>query len=199
MNLKGANQMSKLELKSAFLVGIDSTKLMKDFLTKEMKIEVVKEWSYVGRKVIDVPKKDYERVLLEGQKYAISENISSVHWINQYNEAIECGYLQLAYAILRRKRKGDILWCLDKFLSDDVREYVTKMRESLEVDIKQSYCGADRALTLMLQGLDYPKQLAKMKEFIIREGTGPFARIIPMTLTGEVEKKESFSFIKLKK
>lgn len=190
--------MSKLELKPAFLVGIDSTKLMKNFLKEEMKIEIVRDWPSVGRNVLDVPKEDYERVLLEGQKYALSKNIF-VHWINQYGEAVECGYLELAYAILRRRRKGTKLWCVDKFLPEDVMKYLTKMREFLGVDVKQSYNGIDRALCFMPQGLDYQKQLEAMKEFIIKEGTGPFARIIPMTFTGEVQKKESFSFIKVKK
>jgi len=71
--------MSKLELKSAFIIGSsESAKLMKNFLTTEMKIEIIKEWSYCGRDVIDVPKNDYQRVLLEGQQYVLDRKLSYV-------------------------------------------------------------------------------------------------------------------------
>lgn len=191
--------MSKLELKPAFLVGIDDTRLMKDFLEKELKIEVVQERKYAVRNVLDVPKEDYKKALLEGQKYAALQNLSYVYWINQYNEAVRCGYLQLAYAILRRQRKGNPLWCIDKYLPEDIMEYLQKMREALGVDVEHSYHEADRALCFTPQSLDYKEQLKLMKEFIVREGTGPFSRIIPLTFTGEKQEKESFFLIKVKK
>lgn len=38
-----------------------------------------------------------------------------------------------------------------------------------------------------------------MKEFIVKEGTGPFSRIIPLTFTGKKQEKESFFLMKVKK
>lgn len=58
--------MSKLELKSAFIIGKESTTLMKNFLTKQLEIRILREWQCCERDVIDVPAKEYERVLLEG-------------------------------------------------------------------------------------------------------------------------------------
>lgn len=191
--------MSKLELKSAFIIGGDSTRLMKKFLTKDLQIEITREWKCADRNVIDVPRKDYERVLLEGQKYAVEENLSYVYWINQYNEAIRCGYLQLAYGILRRQRKGNPLWCLDKYLPEDIMEYLRKMRDALGTDVEHSYHDVDRALCFTIQSLDYQEQLKLMRDFIVKEGAGPFSRIIPLTYTGEKQEKESFFLMKMKR
>ncbi|MCI8544861.1 MAG: hypothetical protein HFH09_01360 [Bacilli bacterium] len=191
--------MSKLELKSAFIIGKESTTLMKNFLTKQLEIRILREWQCCERDVIDVPAKEYERVLLEGQKYVVEQNLQAVCWINQYGEAIECGYLELAYAILRRQRKGNALWCLDKYLPDDVKEYLRKMSVALGVDVGHFYNETDRALCLAPQSLDYQEQLKLMKEFIVKEGTGPFSRIIPLTFTGKKQEKESFFLMKVKK
>lgn len=191
--------MSKLELKSTFIIRGDSVRLIKKFLTNELQIECIREWKCAEGNVIDVPKEDYERALLEGQKYAVEENLSYVYWINQYNEAIRCGYLQLAYAILRRQRKGNPLWCLDKYLPEDVVEYLGKMRRTLGVEVEHSYHGEDRALCFTPQSLDYRELLKLMEDFIVKEGTGPFSRIIPLTFTGEKLEKESFFLLKTKK
>ncbi len=191
--------MSKLELKSAFIIGNpDSTKLMRNFLIKEMKIEIV-ERTYYSRDVIDVPQKDYEKALIEGREYVAKQQIQNVSWVNPYNVAIECGYLQLAYAILRRKRKGTPMWCLDKYLPEDILEYLKKMREYLGVNVQHSYHEGDRALCFAPQSLDYEKQLELMKNFVVNEGTGPFSRIIPVSHMGELQKDESFFLLKVKK
>lgn len=191
--------MSKLELKSAFIIGSsESTKLMRNFLTTEMKIEIIQEWSYCGRDVIDVPKEDYERVLLEGQKYAIDKNLSYVSWLNHYNELVSCGYLQLAYAILNRNDEGYFHWCIDEYLPKDILEYLKKMRKALGVHVHQSYNRVDNALCLQPRSLDYQKQLELMNAFVEKEGIGPFDIIRPMTFTGKLQNEESFP-IKIKK
>ncbi len=190
--------MSKLELKSAFIIGSsDSAKLMRNFLTQEMEIKAIKEWSYCGRDVIDVPKTDYEKVLLEGQKYVIDKNLSYVSWLNHYNELVSCGYLQLAYAMLD-PRKGDYSWCMDEYLPKDVLEYLKQMRKYLGVEVLQSYNRVDNALCFQPESLDYQKQLELMSAFISKEGIGPFSVIRPMTFTGELQKEERFP-IKVKK
>lgn len=193
--------MSKLELKSTFMTGMDSKRLVRKFLTKEMNVKIIHEWPYCeccGYSVIDIPQKDYERVLPEVQKYVVENNLPYVKWINQYNVALECGYVQLAYAILRRKRKGNVLWCANQYLPEDIYAYARKMEEALGVEVTQSYNETDRALCFASRSLDYKKQLELMKSFILQEGTGPFSRIMPVTYTGEVQKKESFTFLKIR-
>ena len=193
--------MSKLELKSTFMAGMDSKRLVRNFLTREMNVKIIHEWSCsecCGYSVIDIPQEDYERVLPETQKYVVENNLPYVKWINQYNVALECGYVQLAYAILRRKRKGNVLWCANQYLPEDIYAYARKMEEALGVEVTQSYNETDRALCFASQSLDYKKQLELMKSFILQEGTGPFSRIMPVTYTGEVQKKESFTFLKIR-
>lgn len=191
--------MSKLKLKSAFIIGSsESAKLMRNFITTEMKIETTKEWSYCGRDVIDVPKSDYERVLLEGQQYVLDRKLSYVSWLNHYNELVNCGYLQLAYAILNKNEEGDMSWCIDEYLPMDILEYLKRVRKALGVNVHQTYNSVDNALCLQPQSLDYQKQLELMSAFIEQEGTGPFQIIKPMTFTGQLQNEKSFP-IKVKK
>jgi len=111
---------------------------------------------------------------------------------------VSCGYLQLAYAILDRNDEGDMRWCIDEYLPTDILEYLKKVRKALGVNVHQSYNGADNALCLEPQSLDYQKQLALMSSFIEQEGTGPFDIIRPMSFTGELQSKSKFP-IKIKK
>lgn len=76
-------------------------------------------------------------------------------------------------------------------------EDLQKMREALGVDVRHFYNTVDRALCFAPHSLDYDEKL--MKGFIVKEGTGPFSRIIPLTLTGEKLDKESFFLMKVKK
>lgn len=192
--------MSKLELKSAFIGNIGEIDLVRDFLISEIKIEVIQEHFWQEREILLVPQDAYERALLEGRKYVAQKKFESVNWKNYYGQAENCRNLQLAVAILEGRKIG-LHWCLNQYLPKDVLEYLRQMRASLGIGVDQSYWnfgGINNGLCLEPRSFDYDRNFKLLNQFIEKEGTGPFTRIVPLAFTGEVQKEENFP-VKVKK
>lgn len=190
--------MSRIDLKSTFIFGSNkSFTLTKGFIQKDMGISQIKLWSYCGRDVLDVPKENYEQVLLEGQKFAIKNKLESTSWLDHYNEPGTVGYMKMAYAFLG-ERQGDCMWCIKDNLPKDILEYLRAMSNYLKTEVHQAYNVADNALLIQPKSLDYAEQFELLNEFTQKEGVSPFSEIKQMTFTGKLFSDKTYPVLRNK-
>lgn len=183
--------MSKLKLKNAFVFeDRQSLKLMKNYITKAIKVDVITGIYGSGENLRDslaVSEKDYERVIEEGQKFAMLNELKDVEWINYYDQTVELFALQIAAAVKNPERS----W-------KKVIDYLRKIQESIGVvDIwHDSFGGNPNAISINTLGTDYERQIEALQKFIQKEGVGPFEEITMLSSTGKILEK---SFAKVKK
>lgn len=184
--------MSKIKLRNAFVFEEKSSlKLMKNYMTKTMKITVfssVYMSKDLTRDAIAVPEKAYERAIIEGRKFAHLEGLQGVEWINYYDEAIELLESRLAYVTMDTKKR----W-------EDVSAYLRQAKKAIDLpELWQEEFNllGRNAFFLASLGLNHEEQVQRLKEFVGLEGTGPYTEMYPLSCTGKVLDKP---FVKVKK
>ena len=194
------------KMKNTFLFNeYETPKKMLEFIRNDLGIEEADIWNYIGYDVISVPPKEYERVLIEGKKYA-RDNDLGMWWVDHYNlrrspiASVDIAYGMLPRAPIPGEEKHDYsfrgFWSEDKSTPPYLLDYLNEMKAYLKIEkLFRTYNHADKALTLTPLSLDYEEQLGLIKEFIYKNGYGPFNKIYPLKVTGELIKEP----IKVKK
>lgn len=196
------------DMKDVFLFREHETadKMLK-YIKEELKVKDADKWNYIGYDIISVPHKEYERVLLEGKKYAISKDYG-MYWLDYYNfrrgpiASIDLGYAKLPEDRLEDEdgRYDRYFWDDDNYTPKSVVSYFSQMHKHFGPEIKKinrEYHRGDNAIqiTLVTGNIDYEKYRKLLGEFILECGYGPFEEIHPLTFTGEYE-KEAFQKVK---
>lgn len=189
------------DYKAAFFIDSDKEfNLIDSFIKYGMQINSL-NGVFCGRDVIYVPSEEYERVLLYGKKFITSNNFDNTRWVNYYDEVRNCYYIDIAYAIVNPfdsevKAKMDYVRDFMYGVSDDstpkeLFSYFKDMSNYLKVErIARNRNRIDNALLLQPLSNDYERMYKLTRDFIEKEGYGPFKTIYPVSFDGEVKKEE---------
>lgn len=189
-----------------------ANKMLK-FIQNDLGIKESGRWNFIGYEVISVDPKEYERVLLEGRKYAI-ENDWGMHWVNCDNERRgPIASMDIGYGIITRKPFENEKDVYDRFFweyyEEDrpqvVREYLDLMKDHLgeqiiRLDITyRRHDDENDAFIIkpVTNDIDYEKYKNLLANYISEYGYGPFEEIKPMTFTGKIV-EEPFQLKKTK-
>lgn len=185
----------------------ETAEKMLEFIQKTLNITDSGCWNFIGKEIICVDPKEYERVLLEAKKYAISKDYG-MSWINAYNEcrdpiaSLDIGLGILPKELLEGEKENTDrhIWMDEDDRPMVLKNYLDLMKEYLGEEIirmKVDYRGADNALrfAIVTKEIDHEKYKKLLAEFIMEHGYGPFEVIHPLTSTGKFV-KEPFSLQK---
>lgn len=198
--------MSLNEMKNTFLSGDhERARILLRYIQNELGVPEAGIWDYKGYKVICVPPNEYERILREGKKYA-KEKDMGMYWLDYKDvrrspiASVDIGYGSLPKGLLPGERKEDLsnrrILEIDEYTPKCVLDYFGAMKEHLKVDsIFRTYNRVDNAIIITPLSLNYEEQKARLAEFIVENGYGPFETINPLTFTGKYV-KEPFQYVK---
>ena len=187
------------DMKDTFLANThESAEIMLDFIRNDLKIDDSYIWNYIGYDVVSVNPKEYEHVLKEGKKFACKEDFG-LWWINHYNERrgpiVSC---DIGYCFIQQEpiegevndKKERIFWIDDDYTPKCIVEYLKDLKDYLKVkELNRDYSSADRALRITPLSLDYEAQSALFKEFVTKNGYGPFETIHTINFDGSLNKE----------
>ena len=187
------------DMKPAYMfAGQDNASIMLDFIKDRMGVEDA-DWStYCGRYVIYVDPKKYKKIITIGRTMAARNNWKDICWLDEYGiirSAI--GTCDVAYAYLPKGEvEGEELcgfrkaWGYDdKQTPKILLDYFKSMADYLQVPLIREYNTADNAITLSPRDTDYEYQEEMIRQFIEKNGYGPFESIYPLTTTGKLIRK----------
>lgn len=133
-----------------------------------------------------VSDKNYKNVLINGCKFAYENNMNDVFWVDSYNSLEKVGYLQIAYMVMDKNVKGNIMWGLDKYLPKDIKNYLKQLENYLRVSLFRTCVddGENYCFVIVVKGSDYEEYINKLDYFVNEYGIGPFIEIIPLDESG---------------
>ena len=190
--------MSLDDMKDTFLFndGHETSQKMLDYIQNVLGITESGRWNYMGYDVVSVDPEEYERVLLEGRKYAI-ENDLGMWWIDCNNTrrapiaSMDIGFGILPETLLEGEPVGNDrhIWDIPDANPPIIVDYFAKMQEYFGKEIirvdKKYWSDNGMTITPVTKDIDFEKYQNLLAEFIIEHGTGPFTEIHPLTFTGK--------------
>ena len=185
-------------MKGVFLSNYsDIAKKMVDYL-QSVGIESAYYYDSTGKKIVDVPFEQYEFALEEGRKYACREDFG-IDWVSIYSErrypiaSTDIGFGVLPHKLLKDESIAHYgnreLWFDDNYVPNSFFEYFDNMKRYLEVEkiIRSCHKYNDHeALRFSSLSINHDEQNQLLQEFIYDNGYGPFIKIYPITMTGEL-------------
>lgn len=165
------------------------------FIQTVLEVKTSAKRDLIDYYVICVDPNEYERVLLEGRKFAI-ENNYGILWIDCYGNAhapiasMNIGVALLPEVLIDGETYEDDRndWHIDGKTPASIIEYFSKLKEYLGseiIRIDREYSGNAIIIKLVTIDLDFKKYENLLAQFVIETGNGPFTGICPLTFTGE--------------
>ena len=203
--------MSVDDMKDTFMCGYpENTQKMLAFIQGKLGIKDYAIWNYIGYYVVSVDPKEYEHVLVEGKKFAYQEDLG-MYWLNNYNvRRSPIASYDIGFAILPKKlipgeneegKSNRSFWETDyeNRTPQVILDYFENMREYLKVQkIFRTFTSSDEdGLIITPLSIYYNTEMELLKEFVGKNGYGPFKEIRPMSITGEIQ-KEPIPILKMK-
>jgi len=141
-----------------------------------------------------VREENYRKAIINGHRFAYDNNMTDVFWIDSSNCFEKVGCLQIAYMVMDKNVKGNIMWGLDKHLPKDIKLYLKELENYLGVSLFRTCVNDDEnyCFVIVAKGMDYEKYMERLDNFINEYGVGPFIEIIPLDECGNFEEYAYF-------
>lgn len=139
-------------------------------------------------------KENYKKAVVLGNQYITKNNISNMFWIDPYGKPIKCGEIYVCFMELPNNRRGNAIWAIDNHLPKDIYRYLKEFKKCFGVGdyVFQEYYRneEEQGFFITVRGMDYPKYINEIVNFVRFHGLGPFSQIELMTQYGTYLEEE---------